>query len=70
MNARDVRGGAALHWAARIRQVEPAVVEALVAAGAEAHARDNLGQTALDYATHANIANEAVAALLRAAGED
>ena len=69
VNARDVRGWTALHWAARDRRVDPAEVEALIAAGADVNVRDNsLGQTALSYALRADIRNEAVAALLRAAG--
>ena len=69
VNARDVRGWTALHWAARDRRGDPAEVEALIAAGADVNVRDNsLGQTALGYALRADIANEAVAALLRAAG--
>ena len=68
VNARDVRGGTPLHWAARIRQIDPAVVEALIEAGVDVNARDNIGLTALGYATRANVRNEAVAALLRAAG--
>ena len=66
VNARDVRGCTALHWAARDRRVDPALVEALLAAGAEVGAPDNIDRTALDYATRADIGNEAVAALLRA----
>lgn len=42
------------------------MVEALLVAGAEVGAPDNIDRTALDYATRADIGNEAVAALLRA----
>ena len=67
MNARDMHGWTALHWAARDRRVDPASVEALLPAGAEVGARNNIDRTALDHATRADIGNEAVAALLRAA---
>ena len=69
VNARDQRGWTALHWAARDRRGDPAEVEALIAAGADVNVQDNaLKQTALGYALRADIRNEAVAALLRAAG--
>ena len=69
VNARDQRGWTALHWTARDRRGDPAEVEALIAAGADVNVRDNaLKQTALGYALRADIRNEAVAALLRAAG--
>ena len=61
-------GATALHRAAGDRRTEPAVAAALLAAGADANARDNFLRTPLDYATRADVNNEAVAALLRAAG--
>ena len=68
VDAADARGWTALHWAARDRRTDPAVVEALLWAGATVNLPDNSGQTALQYAMRADIGNEAVATLLRAAG--
>ena len=68
VDATDARGWTALHWAARDRRTDPAVVEALLWAGATVNMPDNSGQTALQYAMRADIGNEAVATLLRAAG--
>ncbi len=44
-NARDARGGSALHWAAGRGKRD--VVELLLAEGADARARDDAGRTAL-----------------------
>ena len=57
-----------MHRAARDGRADPAVVAALLAAGADANARDNLWRMPLDYATRADVNNEAVAELLRNAG--
>ncbi len=47
-NARDARGGSALHWAAGRGKLD--VVELLLAEGADAGARDGAGRMALDVA--------------------
>ena len=47
-NARDEKGGAALHWAAG--RGEAAVVQLLLARGADAGARDGRGRTPLEVA--------------------
>lgn len=47
-NARDDKGGAALHWAAGRGKLD--VVELLLAEGADAAARDGAGRTPLDVA--------------------
>ncbi len=62
-NARDPRGGTALHWAASGGREE--VVAALLAHGADASLRDQDGESPLDIAEKRGRA--AVAALLRQA---
>ncbi len=47
-NARDARGGSALHWAAGRGKID--VVALLLAEGADVDARDGAGRTALDVA--------------------
>ena len=68
VDATDWLGQTALHRAAGDRRTDAALVSALLAAGADASARDNLRRTPLDYATRADVKNEAVADLLREAG--
>ena len=68
VDATDWLGQTALHRAAGDRRTDSALVAALLAAGADANARDNLRRTPLDYATRADVNNEAVADLLREAG--
>ena len=55
-NARDDKGGPALHWAAA--RGSRAIVELLLSHGADAAAQDGVGQTALDVARkkgHADV---------------
>lgn len=47
-NARDAKGGPALHWA--VARGNGQVVRLLLAEGADVNARDSMGQTALDIA--------------------
>lgn len=63
-NARDARGGPALHWAAARGVAE--VVELLIRSGAEVGARDGRGRSALDVARAKGHAR--VVALLERAG--
>jgi len=57
-NARDAKGGSALHWAAG--RGDPAIVALLLQSGADVGALDGVGQTPLDVARkmHRNEVSE------------
>jgi ankyrin repeat protein len=63
-NARDARGGSALHWAAGRGKRD--VVELLLAEGADVNARDGAGRTALGVAECRTLSE--IADLLRRRG--
>ncbi|MFN7936433.1 MAG: ankyrin repeat domain-containing protein [Bryobacteraceae bacterium] len=66
VNATDAHGGTPLMWAAYSDRLNPALVSYLLQAGADAKARNNAGESALDWSLRRG--DTVVAKMLRKAG--